>query len=136
MTTTETCHYRGYDIVPTRLWSSWCVGVYRTRADIPLMAQSTLNTFAPRMEEAVDEAKQSIDRALDNRRPDEKGTSARIASCFLRRFGLAEIPDVPPSSSRTTILGSPDLCGVRGFFFLPTSTQAEVDVWGRGFVFY
>jgi hypothetical protein len=72
MTTTETCHYRGYDIVPTRLWSSWCVGVYRTRADIPLMAQSTLNTFAPRMEEAVDEAKQSIDRALDNRRP-EKG---------------------------------------------------------------
>ena len=72
MTTTETCHYRGYDIVPTRLWSSWCVGVYRTRADIPLMAQSTLNTFAPRMEEAVDEVKQSIDCALDNRRP-EKG---------------------------------------------------------------
>ena len=71
MTTTETCHYRGYDIVPTRLWSSWCVGVYRTRADIPLMAQSTLNTFAPRMEEAVDEAKQSIDRALDNRRPEQ-----------------------------------------------------------------
>src|SRR6478752_4241382 len=86
MTTIETCHYRGYDIVPTRLWSSWCVGVYRTRADIPLMAQSTLNTFAPRMEEAVDEAKQSIDRALDNRRP-EKGT--RIANSFLRRFGLA-----------------------------------------------
>ena len=106
MTTTETCHYRGYDIVPTRLWSSWCVGVYRTRADLPLMAQSTLNTFAPRMEEAVDEAKQSIDRALDNRRP-SKGTSARIASCFIRRFGLAEIPDVPPSCSRTTILGSP-----------------------------
>ena len=71
MTTTETCHYRGYDIVPTRLWSSWCVGVYRTRADIPLMAQSMLNTFAPRMEEAVDEAKQSIDRALDNRRPEQ-----------------------------------------------------------------
>ena len=47
----------------------WCVGVYRTRADIPLMAQSTLNTFAPRMEEAVDEAKQSIDRALDNQHP-------------------------------------------------------------------
>ena len=36
---------------------------------LPLMAQSTLNTFAPRMEEAVDEAKQSIDRALDNQRP-------------------------------------------------------------------
>jgi len=36
------------------------------------MAQPTLNTFAPLMEEAVNEAKQSIDRALDNRRP-EKG---------------------------------------------------------------
>ena len=40
------------------------------RADLPLMAQSTLSTFAPLMEEAVDEAKQSIDRALDNRHPD------------------------------------------------------------------
>ena len=72
MTTTQTCHYRGYDIVPTRLWSSWCVGVYRTRADIPLMARSTLSTFAPLMEEAVDEAKQSIDRALDIRCPEQR----------------------------------------------------------------
>jgi hypothetical protein len=67
MTTTQTCHYRGYDIVPTHLWSSWCVGVYRTRADLPLMARSTLSTLAPLMEEAVEEAKQSIDRALDIR---------------------------------------------------------------------
>jgi hypothetical protein len=36
MTTTETCRYRGYDIVPTRQWSSWCVGVHPTRADLPL----------------------------------------------------------------------------------------------------
>jgi hypothetical protein len=64
MTTTETCHYRGYDIVPTRLWSSWFVGIYRTRADLPLMAQATLSTWARLMEEAVDEAKQSIDRTL------------------------------------------------------------------------
>ena len=71
MTTTQTCHYRGYDIVPTRLWSSWCVGVYRTRADLPLMARSTLSTFAPLMEEALDEAKQSIDRTLDIRRPEQ-----------------------------------------------------------------
>ena len=71
MTTTETCHYRGYDIVPTRLLSSWCVGIYRTRADVPLMARSALRTFAPLMEEAVDEAKQSIDRALDIRRPEQ-----------------------------------------------------------------
>ena len=71
MTTTQTCHYRGYDIVPKRLWSSWCVGVYRTCADLPLMAQPTLSTFAPRMEEAVDEAKQGIDRTLDNQRSDQ-----------------------------------------------------------------
>ena len=35
MTTTENCHYRGYEILPWHLWSSWCVGVYRTRADLP-----------------------------------------------------------------------------------------------------
>jgi hypothetical protein len=66
MTTTQTCHYRGYEIVPTRLWSSWCVGIYRTRADLPLMAQPTLSTWARLMDEAVDDAKQGIDRALDN----------------------------------------------------------------------
>ena len=33
--TTETHHYRGYDIVPTRLWSTWCVGVYRNDACRP-----------------------------------------------------------------------------------------------------
>ena len=56
--------YRGYDIVPQRQWSSWCVGVYPTRADLPLLARSTLRTLAPRKEDAVDEAKQSIDRLL------------------------------------------------------------------------
>jgi hypothetical protein len=35
------------------------------------MAQPTLSTFAPRMEEAVDEAKQGIDRTLDNHRPEQ-----------------------------------------------------------------
>ena len=60
MTATETCHYRGYETVPTRLWSEWCVGIYRTRSDLPLM-QSSLSTDIP-MEEAVDEAKQKIDR--------------------------------------------------------------------------
>ena len=34
------------------------------------LARSTLRTFTPLMEEAVDEAKQSIDRALDIRRPE------------------------------------------------------------------
>ena len=33
MTASETCHYRGYDIMPMRLWSEWCVGIYRTRAE-------------------------------------------------------------------------------------------------------
>ena len=46
------------------------MGIYRARADLPLMAQATLSTWARLMEEAVDEAKQSIDCALDNRRPD------------------------------------------------------------------
>ena len=72
MTTTATCHYRGYEILPWHRWSSWCVGVYRTRADLPLMSHPTLSTLAPLMEEAVDEAKQCIDRTLsplDNRRP-------------------------------------------------------------------
>ena len=129
MTTTETCHYRGYDIVPTRLWSSWCVGIYRTRADLPLMAQSTLSTFAPLMEEAVGEAKQSIDRILSPSTIGalSKGTQARmrVASQKVRR---AEIPDVPPSCSRTTdclgILRSPGSCGADHKNFTP-------DVFGR-----
>ena len=59
---TETCRYRGYDIVPNRQWSQWCVSVYTTRADLPLFSRSTLRTLALRKEEAVAEAKQCIDR--------------------------------------------------------------------------
>ena len=62
MSESEACHYRGYEIVPRRLWSNWCVGIYRTRAHLPLM-QSSLSTDVP-MEEAVHEAKQKIDRTL------------------------------------------------------------------------
>ena len=65
MTTTKPCRYRGYDIVPARQWSSWCVGVY-TRADLPLFWRSILHTLAPRREDAVAEAKQSIDRVLSS----------------------------------------------------------------------
>jgi hypothetical protein len=64
MTATETYKYRGYDIVPMWQWSSWCAGVYATRADLPIMTQSTLSTMASRKEEAVDEAKHCIDRLL------------------------------------------------------------------------
>ena len=64
MTTPETCRYRGYDIVPNRQWSQWCVSVYATRADLPLFSRSTLRTLALGKEEAVAEAKQRIDRLL------------------------------------------------------------------------
>jgi hypothetical protein len=65
MTTTGTSKYRGYDIVPTRQWSQWCVGIYPTRADLPILARSTLCTMAPKKEAAVEEAKQKIDHILE-----------------------------------------------------------------------
>jgi hypothetical protein len=64
MTSTETYRYRGYDIVPDRQWSQWCVSIYATRADLPLLSRSTLRSLAFRKEEAVAEAKQCIDRLL------------------------------------------------------------------------
>jgi hypothetical protein len=64
MTTTETYQYRGYEIVPMWQWSSWCTGVYATRADLPLLTQSTLATMSDEKEEAVAEAKHCIDRLL------------------------------------------------------------------------
>jgi hypothetical protein len=64
MTTTQTYRYRGYEIVPKRQWSQWCVSVYATRADLPLFASSTLRTLTPQREDAVADAKQSIDRIL------------------------------------------------------------------------
>jgi len=64
MTTTHTYHYQGYEIVPQRQWASWCVSIYATRANLPLMSRSTLPTLAPGEEEAVAEAKHSIDEAL------------------------------------------------------------------------
>jgi hypothetical protein len=64
MTATKTYQYRGYEIVPMWQWSSWCAGVYATRADLPIMRQSTLATMASGKEEAVVEAKHCIDRLL------------------------------------------------------------------------
>ena len=64
MTTTDTYFYRGYEIVPKRQWAYWCASIYATRADLPLIARSTLRTLAPRKEEAVAEAKRKIDRVL------------------------------------------------------------------------
>jgi hypothetical protein len=65
MTTTGTNRYRGYDIVPMRQWSQWCVGIYPTSADLPILARSTLSTMSPKKEVAVEEAKQKIDRILE-----------------------------------------------------------------------
>jgi hypothetical protein len=62
----ETCRYRGYDIVPRREWSQWCVSVYPTRADLPILSRSTLRSLAPRKEEAVKEARKRIDSALSS----------------------------------------------------------------------
>ncbi|HET7852802.1 MAG TPA: hypothetical protein VFK91_08655 [Methyloceanibacter sp.] len=64
MATTEPWHYRGYDILPQRQWSGWCVGIYPTRSDLPLLARSTLQTLVMQKEEALVEAKQVIDRVL------------------------------------------------------------------------
>ena len=64
MTRTDRLHYRGYEIVPQRQWSSWCTGIYPTRADLPLLPRSTLETLAGRKEEAIAEARQAIDQIL------------------------------------------------------------------------
>jgi hypothetical protein len=59
-----TCQYRGYEILPQRQWSSWCVGIYPTRADLPLLQRSILQTLMAREEDAVAKAKQAIDSVL------------------------------------------------------------------------
>lgn len=61
---TETYQYRGYDIVPMRQWSSWCTAIYPTRSDLPIMPRSTLSSLALRKDDAVTDAKQSIDQLL------------------------------------------------------------------------
>ena len=64
MSTTEISRYRGYELVPKRQWSSWCIGVYPTRADLPILTHSTLRTLDPRKADALAEAKHTIDRIL------------------------------------------------------------------------
>jgi hypothetical protein len=67
MSTLQIPQYRGYDIVPTRQWSSWCAGIYPTRADLPIVPQSTLSTLVPRKADAIAEAKRTIDHILSRR---------------------------------------------------------------------
>ena len=83
MTTTGN-KYRGYDIVPMRQWSQWCVGIYPTRSDLPILARSTLSTMAPKKEVAVEEAKQKIDRILERlnyRRASEPHRDRHCRAC-------------------------------------------------------
>ena len=60
--------YRGYLIEARREWSNWCVNwcvsVYPLQPDLPILARSTLHTVAPQKDDAVNEAKQHIDRLL------------------------------------------------------------------------
>jgi len=64
MTAQQISQYRGYDIVPRRQWSSWCVAIYPTRADLPILQLSLLSTLACRKAHAIAEAKQTIDHVL------------------------------------------------------------------------
>jgi hypothetical protein len=68
MSTTQIFRYRGYELVPKRQWSNWCVGIYPTRPDLPIVTRSTLNTLASRRADAVADAKQTVDRILSRRR--------------------------------------------------------------------
>jgi len=72
MTATEVSEYRGYEIVPQRQWSGWCVGVYPKRADLPILTRSTLQTLASRKAGAVAEAKKTIDSILLSERKEER----------------------------------------------------------------
>ena len=62
----ENCQYRGYQIETRREWSDWCVNVYRTHSDLPILSQPTFHTVTARKDDAVAEAKRSIDRTLSN----------------------------------------------------------------------
>jgi hypothetical protein len=64
MTAYDRCRYRGYDIVPSLEWSKWCVAVYPTRPDLPILSHSTLRTLSVGREEAIAAARQNIDRLL------------------------------------------------------------------------
>ena len=64
MATTETRRYRGYDLVPMRQWSQWCVGIYPTLCGSSHSGALPAENLAAKKEDAVAEAKQKIDRIL------------------------------------------------------------------------
>jgi hypothetical protein len=72
----ESCQYRGYQIETRHEWSSWCVSVYRTRPDIPILPQPTWHISTPRKDDAVAEHRphpvktQLLTRFIGSARPD------------------------------------------------------------------
>jgi hypothetical protein len=64
MTANDMWRYRGYDIVPRLEWSKWCVSVYPTRPDLPILSHSTLRIMSEGKEEVLTGARQAIDRLL------------------------------------------------------------------------
>ena len=64
--TMESCQYRGYQIETRHEWSSWCVSIYRTHSNIPILPQPTLHISAPLKDDVVAVAKRSIDQVLSN----------------------------------------------------------------------
>jgi hypothetical protein len=62
----EYYRYRGYQIEPRREWSNWCVSIYPTRSDLPILSQSTLESLTPQKDEALTDAKKRIDHILSD----------------------------------------------------------------------
>ena len=63
-TPSDRSQYRGYEIRLRREWSSWCASVHPSRSDLPILAQSPLQTLSLNKEDALAAAKRNIDEAL------------------------------------------------------------------------
>ena len=62
----EYYRYRGYQIEPRREWSNWCVSIYPTRSDRPILSRSILESLTPQKDEALTDAKKRIDLILSD----------------------------------------------------------------------
>ena len=60
----ESCQYRGYQIETRREWSNWCVSVYRTRSNLPILPQPTLHILTPREDDAVAQEQLRLHRSF------------------------------------------------------------------------
>ena len=62
--TSDTSHYRGYEIRLRQEWSNWCANILPTRDNLPMLAMSQLRTLSSSPEEALVAAKQNVDEYL------------------------------------------------------------------------